>query len=112
MFRDVSCEPLHLRATALNFSLKPGSSRHCFDDGDDDDDDDDEGMHIVPPSGPSSLLPRFIALNWWRETEQATTEDFILEKSPSMALSESHKVVPVLNIVCTMFFSVVEVTIQ
>ena len=94
MFRDVSCEPLHLRATALNFSLKPGSSRHCFDGDDDDDDDDDEGMHIVPPSGPSSLLPRFIALNWWRETEQATTEDFI-EKSPSMALSESHKVVPV-----------------
>ena len=89
MFRDVSCEPLHLRATALNFSLKPASSGHCFDE-----DDDDEGMHIVPPSGPSSLLPRFIALNWWRETEQATTEDFI-EKSPSMALSESHKVVPV-----------------
>ena len=77
----MSCEPLHLRATALNFSLKPASSRHCFDD---DDDDDDEDMYIVPPSGLSSLLPRFIALNWQRETQQATTEDFI-EKSSSMA---------------------------
>ena len=78
MFRDVSCEPLHLRATASNFSLKPASSRHCFDD------DDDDDMYIVPPSGLSSLLPRFIALNWWRETQQATTEDFI-EKSSSIA---------------------------
>ena len=32
--------------------------QNCFDG-----DDDDEEMYIVPLSGPSSLLPRFIALN-------------------------------------------------